>query len=297
MPMRAPRAIVRIMKNLLLCATALFFLIPGGHTQRSMSNIPRNRPSRYLGFDRNAYPGDANLAAMRKTFSYTGFWLNAPPGSMATTWTGKRAILRSAGFGFLVSFNGRSYAELARSGNPEKMGRSDAAVALHTARREGFPRETVIFLDQEEGGRLLPEQRAYLYAWVDAVNTAGFRAGVYCSAMPFVEGDGKKVITAEDIHNHAGQREIVYWVYNDACGPSLGCSISGTPPSPRASGVPFAAVWQYAQSPCRPNVAAACRQTYNPDGNCYPPGFRIELQMHVDLDTATSKDPSHGRGD
>ncbi len=36
--------------------------------------------SSYLGFDRNAYPGDANLKALHQTFSYTGYWLNNPPG-------------------------------------------------------------------------------------------------------------------------------------------------------------------------------------------------------------------------
>jgi hypothetical protein len=29
----------------------------------------------YLGFDRNDYPGDANLQSLRQTFSYTGYWL------------------------------------------------------------------------------------------------------------------------------------------------------------------------------------------------------------------------------
>jgi hypothetical protein len=31
----------------------------------------------------------------------------------------------------------------------------------------------VIFLDQEEGGRMLPELRAFVYAWIDAVNASG----------------------------------------------------------------------------------------------------------------------------
>ena len=30
---------------------------------------------------------------------------------------------------------------------------------------------------------MLPEQKAYLYAWVDAVIAAGFRAGMYCSGI------------------------------------------------------------------------------------------------------------------
>jgi len=285
------------MNNLLICSTIIFLLAQSGTSGASAGRKSADGSSAYLGFDRNDYPGDENLAALRKTFSYTGFWLNNPPGSSHSTWSGKRHVLYSAGFGFVVSFNGRSYAEITRSGSPEKLGKSDAAAAVQAARREGFPRETVIFLDQEEGGRLLPEQKGYLYAWVDGVNAAGFRAGVYCSAMPFVESNGTRIVTAEDIRNNAGSRKIVYWVYNDACGPSPGCSISKQPPSPALSGVPFATVWQYAQSPCRSDVTAACRQTYNLDGNCYPPGFSAGAHMHVDLDSATSRDPSHGRGE
>ncbi|MGA8442888.1 MAG: hypothetical protein WB714_32035, partial [Candidatus Sulfotelmatobacter sp.] len=61
----------------------------------------------YLGFDRNDYPGDANLKSLHQTCSYTGYWLNDPPGENTNTWTGHRAAVESAGFGFLVLFNGR----------------------------------------------------------------------------------------------------------------------------------------------------------------------------------------------
>ena len=35
---------------------------------------------------------------------------------------------------------------------------------------------------------MLPEQKAYIYAWVDGVAAAGFRAGVYCSGIAAKEG-------------------------------------------------------------------------------------------------------------
>ena len=67
--------------------------------------------------------------------------------------------------------------------NAGRLGRSDAEAAVAAARREGFREGTVIFLDQEEGGRMLPEQKAYIYAWVDGMGAAGFRAGIYCSGI------------------------------------------------------------------------------------------------------------------
>src|SRR5450755_4947249 len=149
----------------------------------------------YLGFDSNDYPGDANLKTLRQTFSYTGYWLNNPPGENRNTWKGHRAAVESAGLGFLVLFNGRLFADLKTVSNATRLGKSDAQAATATAQREGFPRATIIFLDQEQGGRMLPEQKAYIYAWVDGVAAAGFRAGIYCSGIAAKE-DGASVVTA-----------------------------------------------------------------------------------------------------
>jgi hypothetical protein len=248
----------------------------------------------YLGFDRNEYPEDANLEGLRATFAYSGYWLNNPPGSNHNGWKGKRGILASRGFGFLVLFNGRLDSELKRTHDPAALGRSDAAEAVASARHDGFPAKTVIFLDVEEGGRMLPEQKAYLYAWVDGVNDSGFLAGVYCSGIPAPEKTGARVVTADDIRSHAGGRPIVFWVANDACPPAPGCVFPSQPPAPAESGIAFADVWQYAQSPRRPNLTRACKQTYAADANCYaplPPASRLFL----DLNTARDPDPSHGR--
>ena len=264
--------------------------------------------STYLGFDRNDYPGDAKLKILRQSFSYTGYWLNNPPLESSNTWAGHRAAVESAGFGFLVLFNGRLYAQLKTVANAERLGRSDARAAADSARHEGFPRGTIIFLDQEQGGRMLPEQKAYIYAWVDEIVAAGFRAGVYCSGIP--AADDGNVVTAEDIRSHAGEavpgsvregaratltaREITYWAINDACPPAPGCSFPQNPPSPGGSGVSFAEVWQFAQSPRRKDVAAHCTN-YSRDGNCYAPGSSAAQGLYIDVNSATSPDPSRGR--
>ena len=46
---------------------------------------------------------------------------------------------------------------------------------------------------------MLPEQKAYIYAWVDGVIAAGFRAGMYCSGIP--AADDGNVVTAKDIRD------------------------------------------------------------------------------------------------
>lgn len=264
------------------------------------ARAPKERPPQaYLGFDANEYPGDALLPRLRQTFAFAGYWLNNPPGAPAgktrtesDSWLGHRAALAKEGFGFLVLFNGRLERELKSAARAQSMGASDALAAVEAAKCEGFPPGTVIFVDEEEGGSMNAAQMAYLLAWFDGVTAARYRAGIYCSGMPSKEGD-EIVLTANYVREHAGARKLLYFVYNDACPPSPGCAYSNPPP-PSASGVPLATIWQISQSPRRRNFTRRCSATYNRDGNCYAPGMGPGSPW-IDIDTATSPDPSHAR--
>jgi hypothetical protein len=249
----------------------------------------------YLGFDRNSYPGDAALPTLRKTFTFAGYWLNIPPGETSNTWRGKREILNSNGFGFLLLFNGRLYKELKSVASARSIGARDAATAVASVKREGFPAGVIIFLDQEQGGHMLPEQRTYLHSWIDGIIAAGFRVGIYCSGIRATENGEGGVITANDIRDGAQGRSIAFFVYNDSCPPSPGCAALANPPAPAQSGVPFATVWQFAQSPRRTEFTSKCASHYDADGNCYPPLFQKLNAVEVDLSSATSPDPSSGR--
>jgi len=267
---------------------------------------PLQPPSQsYLGFDANEYPGDDLLPALRKQFAFTGYWLNNPPGADQNPWLGKRDILLRNGFGFLVVFNGRLDKEILKAQKagkkPTAFGAEDAATAAAAARREGFPPATILFLDQEEGGRLLPEQAAYLLGWTEAVARTDYRPGVYASGQPVSDGtgpDGKPatITTIADVRAHvaAGHlHQIAFWVAQDACPPAPGCVANpAQPPAPDLSGTLNADAWQFAQSPRRKSITQASGATYNRDGNCYAPGF---AQYRLDLNSSSSPDPSHGR--
>jgi hypothetical protein len=287
-------------------AALVFALFSVRHTWRKPpgSKAPSSQPAStdassptqtYLGFDRNDYPGDSALANLKSEFSFASYWLNAPPGETSDSWLGKRAVLQAQGLGFLVVFNGRLDKQLKSSAKAAELGKSDAAAAVAAALREGFPKGTTIFLDQEEGGRLLPEQNAYLFAWLDAVIASGFKAGVYCSGIPAPDGPGQFIVTANDIKRHQGDRSIAFFVYNDACPPSPGCARAASPPPPSGSGIPFASVWQFSQSPRRPEYSQACASTYAKDGNCYPSPQTGAGSIHLDFDSALWADPSNGR--
>jgi len=129
-PLRPVQAATRI--SLLFLAT---FALAQSDSLKSPS---------FLGFDRNEYPGDENLRQLRNAFAYTGYWLNNPPGANANTWAGKRATIESMGFGFLVLFNGRVYAELRDSSHAAALGQADAQQAIEAAHRI---RPDVIVLD------------------------------------------------------------------------------------------------------------------------------------------------------
>jgi hypothetical protein len=151
----------------------------------------------YLGFDKNEYPGDTLLPGLHKSFAYTSYWLNNPPGMTSNPWLRKRDTIRAAGFGFLILFNGRRDSQL-KGHDAARLGEADAKAAIESTRREGFPAGAIIFLDQEEGGRLLPEQAAYLGAWFAGVAKAGWRSGIYCSGIEVPEGQGT-ISTARDV--------------------------------------------------------------------------------------------------
>lgn len=254
----------------------------------------RNTINTYLGFDRNVYPGDESWGELRKTFSFSGFWLNSPPGEPSNSWQGKRQVIESHGLGFLVLFNGKRYADLKPPADPVALGKADALAAAQAATREGFPANTIIFLDIEEGGRLLSEQQAYLHAWIDELKIHHYMVGVYCSGIPVREASGTMVTSAENIRQNAAGRSIVFWISNDVCPPAPGCSFPEHPTSPSLGGIRFAEVWQFAQSPRRKEFTAACAATYNTDGNCYPPSPALN-KIFLDVNTANSPDPSQGR--
>jgi len=283
----------KIRSAICLTVVAIIFAAARLEVRAQTREEPRKA---FLGFDRNDYPGDAALPALKRHFDFAGYWLTNPPGEQQNSWAGKRSTLAAQGFGFLVLANGKTDAEIRSAGKDAALlGRQDASAAAAAAVREGFPAQTILFLDQEEGGRMLPEQANYLFGWTESIAAAGFRPGVYASGQPVNEGHGQSITTAQDIAAQIAARQlhpVLLWVYQDACPPSNGCTLH--PPPLPSSGTAGADVWQYAQSPRRKAITSACAKTYAPDGNCYvhDPGLAGVL---VDLNEAATADPSHGR--
>jgi hypothetical protein len=248
----------------------------------------------YLGFDRNEYPGDDSLPVLRKTFSFAGYWLSPPPGEKQRSWLGKRALLKSKGFGFVVLFNGRQTRNLKSPADAKQKGILDGETAIQRAHEEGFSPGTIIFLDIEEGGRLSDAYHDYVNSWIDTLARANLRAGAYCSGVPLSDGPGRTITSAQDLQEHLAGRHLALWVFNDVCPPAPGCVFPETPPTLAESATPDAVVWQYAQSPRVKDRTVQCAATYAPDGNCYSPGDTGHKWL-LDADVAASPDPSAPR--
>jgi Rv2525c-like, glycoside hydrolase-like domain len=289
------------MRILATSLPALLLLAVGGCAQQTAPppvthtlSSPTQNP---IGFDSNDYPGDDALPALRRHFAFAGYWLTNPPGERQNGWRGKRDALLHNNFGFLVLANGKFDAEIKkakRTGTaPAALGKKDAAAAVAAAQREHFPAHTILFLDQEEGGRLNADQSSYLLAWTEAVAHSGYLPGVYASGQPVDDSPGKTITTVQDIRQQVAAQHlspIAFWVYQDACPPANGCTMQ--PPPLASNGTPDVAAWQYAQSPRRKEITAACSKTYAADGNCYAPDLP---NIMLDLSVAASSDPSHGR--
>ena len=248
----------------------------------------------YLGFDLNIFPGKDALPILRKTFAFSSYWLSPPPGGKANTWLGQRDVLRSQGFGFSLLYRGPLSRELKNEAAAAEKGTLDARNAASVAKSEGFPAQAIIFLDMEEGGRLPTAYHSYLRAWTAELSRAGYRSGAYCSGMPVKEGPSVTITTADDIRAQTPSQDFVFFIYNDACPPSPGCTFPQNPPPPATGGIPYATVWQFAQSPRRMEFTAHCAPGYHTDGNCYPPGDTAHAWF-LDVDSASSPDPSSGR--
>ena len=252
-------------------------------------------PRAYLGFDLNIFPGKDALPALRKTFSFSSYWLSPPTGEKTNTWLGQRELLRTQEFGFLLLYLGPLSRELKSEAAAIRRGTLDARSAANVAKSEGFPAQAIIFLDIEEGGRLPAAYHAYLHAWASGLAQSGYRSGAYCSGIPLKEEPGVTITTADDIRAHAPSADFVYFIFNDVCPPSPGCTYPQNPPSPAAGGIQYASVWQYAQSPRRVDRTARCAPGYHTDGNCYAPGD-VAHAWSLDADTASSSDPSNAAG-
>lgn len=235
----------------------------------------------YKGFDIGYYPGNQAMSNWwyGSPFYFVGYYFTAPNHS-DSSWMGKLSYLHSLGWKLVPLYVGLQAYD---SGLSYSRGESDGADAINKAYSEGFSTQTFIYLDVEQGGYLSSSFINYIKGWCNYIetHTKGYNQyfpAIYCSYSH----------TADQIKNALGSSSnAVYWVYNLGCSPSPGCT-TNTSKGPSSSGVSYAKIWQYAQSPqlsgtynCSGYSNGSCSLTYN------------GTTLSVDLDLSDTSNPAN----
>jgi Rv2525c-like, glycoside hydrolase-like domain len=228
----------------------------------------------YYGFDRSTYPGDAVMQDWwnNTPMFFTGFYLAPAPHHSNTSWMTKRSTIFHMGWGFAPLYVGRQVGDANLNA---AQGRTDAHNAAALSTTAGFPNLSYLFLDIETGGTLSSAFISYIVAWCSELAIAtNYHPGVYCSYT-----------SASQINNALGGLVAKFWCWRLGCPPSPGCHQTLPAPAP-SNASQLARVWQYAQSGIPGNCTgfqSNGRCDLSSGGTGYP----------VDLDTATSTDPSY----
>lgn len=256
----------------------MMMLLAGCATPRiGAPDVARGVP----GFDTRDYPGDGVMQRWRyrSPYRWVGYYLPAPCYT-GTTWSGRREALREMGWGFAVLFVGEqdwSSMSLAQSDsepveNPRcssahltvERGAEHADAATAAASADGFPPNTIIFLDIERVERVSPELTSYVRSWVGSMLDGGmYVPGLYAHDV----NTPQLYAVAEAEFTRRGRTDRpALWVAKQA-----GFDLRA---APAESGYHVATAWQG-----RFNV----RETWGGS------------ELNIDANVADSGDPSRGR--
>jgi hypothetical protein len=208
----------------------------------------------YPGFDIGVYPGDAALQAWKypaSPYRWIGYYLPAPC-HRDVSFTGKRALISSLGWGMAVLYVGQqdwanmnvvplgarasrsleSFATCSAALLTTQQGTTEAADAVARLRAEGFPDGTIVFLDVEGVTTISSGLLDYYRAWVGGVLADGhYKPGVYASKR-----NAPTFYTQPIIDPHGTQYTPPFWIASWS-----GFSLTNKPTD---VGLSFAQLWQ-----------------------------------------------------
>lgn len=198
--------------------------------------------------DSSGYPGDVLMADWKANspFKFTGFYLYPAANHNEGDWMAKRSTLVNQGWGILPIYVGKKDSPKSPSfdtiAHAQAAGVSDAQEAVSDMQQAGFPMDTYIYHDIEDGAQssskpLSDEHIAYLQSFSNYIqNSSPYWMGVYCSYS----------LVADYVKAKLNDSRIRFWVfrleYDDQH------ELPSTPPSPTSSGVSYASSWQLGQS-------------------------------------------------
>lgn len=211
----------------------------------------------YAGFDTSQFPGLPMMAALKRDFSFCGFYLPAPSHSNSS-WTGNRQALVDQGWGVVPIYVGQQITGPGSHAVTAAQGTIDGQSCAARMDAEGFPKGSTVYLDLENGAPYQPPQTEYVLAWANALGAGGFNPGIYCSHG-----------MADDVATSVRFARI--WAFKVPTVDRTEATAPFPSDDPSGSGYPQATLWQ-------------ARQNVHITG----PGY----DLVVDLDTSNMADPS-----
>ncbi len=214
------------------------------------------------GFDSSGFPG-LDITGWLKAntnLRWCGFYLGPAPSHPGKDWMAHRAELEKQEWGFAPLYVGQQITGKGSKLSSAPQGKIDGKDAVSLMKTAGFTAGTFAYLDLENGPPLMPVQRDYVAAWVDAVAANGFGPGVYCSHR-----------IAQEVHTLRPSARV--WAFKVTTTGAHAVPGNNFPDShPSGSGFTGSFIWQLAQN--------AVIDAKSPQ------------KLKVDLDTALTPDPS-----
>lgn len=202
----------------------------------------------YPGFDIGHYPGDSAMQAWKhpaSPYRWVGYYLNAPC-RRDHSWDGRYKTLATMGWGVAAIYVGQQDWSQIPGANAATLptcsatlltdgqGSTEAADAANRMRTDGFPDQSIIFLDIEHVQMVAPALLEYVRSWLGGILADGhFRPGIYtdkANAPTFYTA-------ASDAYAAAGRSDAPpFWVSS-----SQGFTPNVTPSE---LGLSYAGIWQ-----------------------------------------------------
>jgi hypothetical protein len=207
----------------------------------------------FAGFDRGDYPGDAVMSWLKTNTNlvWCGYYLAPSPSHPSTTWMTRQAALRAGGWGIAPLYVGQQITGRGSLNPSATTGQRDGEHAASLMKQEGFASESYVYLDLENGPPLTPPLRDYVANWCDALQTGGYKPGVYCSHS-----------LALEVHTLRSSCRI--WAFKVRTTQSHPVPQPFPDPNPSGCGYIGAYAWQLGQK-CMISVAPANLSTLDVD--------------------------------
>ncbi|AIR69087.1 glycoside hydrolase domain-containing protein [Dickeya fangzhongdai] len=140
-------------------------------------------PTYFAGFDSSTFPGNELMGWFQENTNLTwcGYYLAAAPSHEDTSWMGQRANLQSDGWGLAPIYVGQQVTGPGSHEVTTSQGSEDGQHTVQLMNSEGFPANSWVYLDLENGPPYPTAQSGYVQAWASAVQAGGYLAGIYCS--------------------------------------------------------------------------------------------------------------------